>query len=91
MMSDAIPITACGERVTVMARAPRFPNKFEFWSTDEQLAGLELLTSDELTSKAFHLRQALALYLRTAGIHIARPAPNGQHHPTGAGQQGAFP
>jgi hypothetical protein len=68
-----------------MARAPRFPNKFEFWSTDEQLAGLELLTADGLTDKASHLRQALAMYLRAAGINTARTAPNGQHHPAGAG------
>jgi hypothetical protein len=66
-----------------MARPQRFPNKFEFWSTDEQLRGLELLTADGLSDKANHLRQALAMYLRAAGI-VAAPRPaqpaNGQHH-----------
>jgi hypothetical protein len=66
-----------------MARPQRFPNKVEFWTNDQQLQGLELLTSDGLTDKAGHLRQALAMYLRACGIITApRPAPtvNGVHH-----------
>jgi hypothetical protein len=65
-----------------MARPQRFPNKIEFWTNDEQLQGLELLTSDGLSDKANHLRQALAMYLRHFGISSApRPAQplNGQH------------
>jgi hypothetical protein len=72
-----------------MARVPRFPNKIEFWTNDLQLAGLELLISDGLSDKASHLRQALQMYLRAAGINTvntARTAPNGQHHPANAGQ-----
>ena len=67
-----------------MARPQRFPNKVEFWTNDQQLQGLELLTADGLSDKANHLRQALAMYLRAAGIIAApRPAPaNGVgHHP----------
>jgi hypothetical protein len=51
-----------------MARAPRFPNKIEFWTTDQQLQGLELLSSDGLTDKATHMRQALKFYLRSLGV-----------------------
>ena len=66
-----------------MARPQRFPNKIEFWTNDEQLLGLELLTSDGLSDKANHLRQALAMYLRHFGISSApRPAQpvNGHQH-----------
>jgi hypothetical protein len=60
-----------------MARAPRFPNKIEFWTNDQQLQGLELLASDGLTDKATHMRQALKFYLRSFGV--AQPAQsNGQ-------------
>jgi hypothetical protein len=69
-----------------MARAPRFPNKIEFWTNDQQLQGLELLTSDGLSDKASHMRQALQLYLRQFGIASTRPAANGAHHPATAGQ-----
>jgi hypothetical protein len=64
-----------------MSRPQRFPNKIEFWTTDGQLRGLELLCADGLTDKASHLRQAVALYLRHFGISSApQPAqPNGQH------------
>jgi hypothetical protein len=71
-----------------MARLPRFPNKVEFWTTDEQFKGLELLCADGLTDRASHVRQALAMYLRACGITVApRPAQpaNGQpHHAAGA-------
>jgi hypothetical protein len=63
-----------------MARPQRYPNRFEFWSTDEQMRGLEMLTSDGLCDKATHLRQALGMYLRACGFAPSRPAPNGQHH-----------
>jgi hypothetical protein len=65
-----------------MARPQRFPNKIEFWTTDQQLQGLELLTSDGLSDKASHMRQALAMYLRHFGINSApRPAqPLNGHH-----------
>jgi hypothetical protein len=66
-----------------MRRPQRFPFKLEFWTTPEQLAGIELLCSDGLTDKAGHLRQALAMYLRHFGIKPApRPAPaiNGAAH-----------
>ncbi|MEH2547133.1 hypothetical protein V1283_003778 [Bradyrhizobium sp. AZCC 2262] len=65
-----------------MARPQRFPVKFEFWSTEQQLAGLEMLCSDGLSDKATHLRQALAMYLRAAGISQkpAQPANGQQHH-----------
>ena len=71
-----------------MARPQRFPNKVEFWTNDTQLRGLELLCADGLSDKASHLRQALAMYLRAAGIAPARPAAtNGMHHhPAPAGQ-----
>jgi len=63
-----------------MARPQRFPNKIEFWTNDEQLQGLELLTSDGLSDKANHLRQALAMYLRHFGISSApRPAQPANH------------
>jgi hypothetical protein len=61
-----------------MSRLARFPVKLEFWTTEAQLQGLELLTGDGLTDKASHLRQALALYLRHFGI-TSTPQPNGQH------------
>jgi hypothetical protein len=65
-----------------MARPQRFPNKIEFWTTDLQLQGLELLTSDGLTDKASHMRQALQMYLRACGVTSApRPAqPINGHH-----------
>jgi hypothetical protein len=57
-----------------MSRPQRFPVKFEFWSTEQQLQGLELLCSDGLTDKASHLRQAVQMYLRACGI-VAAPQP----------------
>jgi len=65
-----------------MARPQRFPNKIEFWTNDQQLQGLELLTSDGLSDKANHLRQALQMYLRYCGVASApRPAqPLNGHH-----------
>jgi hypothetical protein len=70
-----------------MARPQKFPNKIEFWTNDQQLQGLELLTSDGLTDKASHMRQALQMYLRQFGIASARPVPNGHpHQPAAAGQ-----
>jgi hypothetical protein len=64
-----------------MARPQRFPNKIEFWTNDEQLHGLELLTSDGLSDKANHLRQALAMYLRHFGISSApRPVQPANGH-----------
>lgn len=58
-----------------MAKRPqRFPVKFEFWSTEAQLAGLERLTADGLTDRASHLRQALQMYLRAHGI-VSSPQP----------------
>jgi hypothetical protein len=65
-----------------MSRPQRFGVKFEFWSTDQQLQGLELLCADGLSDKATHLRQALAMYLRHFGITSApQPAqPNGHQH-----------
>jgi hypothetical protein len=67
-----------------MSRPQRFPNKIEFWTTDGQLRGLELLCSDGLTDKASHLRQAVQMYLRACGIIAApQPAqPNGHHQET---------
>ena len=66
-----------------MARPQRFPNKVEFWTNDQQLQGLELLTSDGLSDKANHLRQALQMYLRYCGV-VAAPRPaqpvNGHQH-----------
>jgi hypothetical protein len=64
-----------------MGRPQRFPFKLEFWTTPEQLQGIELLCSDGLTYKAGHLRQAVQMYLRHFGINPApRPAaPNGAH------------
>ncbi|EHR03226.1 hypothetical protein [Bradyrhizobium sp. WSM471] len=62
-----------------MPRPQRFPIKLEFWSTEAQLSGLELLTADGLSDKATHLRQALAMYLRHFGIAPPQPPrPNGQ-------------
>jgi hypothetical protein len=61
-----------------MSRPRRYPIKIEFWSTPEQLAGLELLSSDGLTDKSFHLRQALQMYLRATGAAEPRPM---QNHP----------
>jgi hypothetical protein len=71
-----------------MSKPQRFPIKLEFWSTEQQLQGLELLCSDQLTDKASHLRQALQMYLRHFGIVAApRPAPsvNGQHQEQASG------
>jgi hypothetical protein len=65
-----------------MARAPRFPNKIEFWTNDQQLQGLELLASDGLTDKATHMRQALKFYLRHLGIAPAPQQSNGQEQAT---------
>jgi hypothetical protein len=64
-----------------MSRPQRFGVKCEFWTTEQQLQGLELLIADGLSDKASHLRQALAMYLRHFGITAApRPAQsNGQH------------
>lgn len=65
-----------------MSRPQRFPIRLEFWSTEQQLQGLELLTADGLSDRATYLRQALAMYLRHFGISSApRPAQplNGQH------------
>ena len=65
-----------------MSRPQKFGFKFEFWSTQEQSRGLELLCADGLSDKATHLRQALAMYLRHFGINSA-PQPtqsNGQQH-----------
>jgi len=65
-----------------MSRPQRFPIRLEFWTTDLQLQGLELLTSDGLSDKANHLRQALQMYLRYCGV-VASPRPasplNGHH------------
>ena len=65
-----------------MSRPARFPVRMEFWTNDQQLAGLELLCSDGLTDKAGHLRQAVAMYLRHFGINSA-PRPNGAHATAG--------
>ncbi len=64
-----------------MSRPQRFGVKCEFWTTEQQLQGLELLTADGLSDKATHLRMAPAQYLRSCGITASpcRPAPNGQH------------
>jgi hypothetical protein len=63
-----------------MSRPARFPVKLEFWTNEQQLEGLDLACSDGLSDRATHLRQALAMYLRAAGIVVApRPQPNG--HP----------
>jgi hypothetical protein len=65
-----------------MARQQRFPVRLEFWTTEAQLQGLELLTADSLSDKATHLRQALQMYFRHCGV-VASPRPaqpvNGQH------------
>lgn len=68
-----------------MARVQRFPVKLEFWTTEEQLAGLELLCSDQLTDKPTRLREALKMLLLYNGINPApRPAaPNGVHRAAG--------
>jgi hypothetical protein len=64
-----------------MPRPQRFPNKIEFWTTDDQLrGGLELLIADGLTDKSAHLRQAVQMYLRAAGIVPTRPTNGAAHH-----------
>jgi hypothetical protein len=65
-----------------MSRPQKFGFKFEFWSTEQQMRGLELLCADGLSDKATHLRQALAMYLRHFGISSApQPTqPNGGNY-----------
>jgi hypothetical protein len=79
--SDGTPIQTGREQARIMSRPQRFGVKLEFWSTEQQLAGLEMLVSDGLSDKATHLRMALAQYLRSCGI-TATPRPaqsvNGQ-------------
>ena len=70
-----------------MPRPQRFPIKLEFWSTEAQLNGLELLTADGLSDKATHLRQALAMYLRHFGIAPQPARPNGQQQESAHGLQ----
>ena len=68
-----------------MSREQKLSVKIEFWTSPEQLEGLKLLTSDGLSDRSVHIRQALTMYLRQFGINCApRPAQsngNGQHHP----------
>src|SRR5947208_3061722 len=82
--SDVVSVIADLTRAgagAFMARPQRYPQKVEFWTTQQQWDALQLLTADQLTDTATQMRQALSLYLRHLGITVApRPAqPNGQH------------
>jgi hypothetical protein len=51
-----------------MSKAVRFPRKLEVWVSEAIADGFEALAADQLLSVSDHARQALALYLRQAGI-----------------------
>ena len=71
-----------------MSRPRRYPVKAEFWTTEAQWSALELLCADGLSDKATHLRQALAMYLRAAGIAPKTTPPmNGKHQEVTRGVQ----
>jgi hypothetical protein len=75
-----MPMWVGAKQASNMSRPQRFPVKIEFWSTEQQLQGLELLTADQLSDKATHLRQALQMYLRHCGVVTAPRPANGQQN-----------
>ena len=63
-----------------MAKAVRFPRKLEVWVPEAIADGFEMLAADQMLSVSDHARQALALYLRQAGVLPQRARANGALH-----------
>jgi hypothetical protein len=62
-----------------MTKPVRFPRKLEVWVPEAIADGFEVLAADQMLSVSDHARQALALYLRQAGILQQRARANGAH------------